>query len=305
MENATHTTPTAHAPQRLALQVFDAPHDFVQVADAALAHWRFGSGPALLFVHGWPLHSATFRALLPALARHYTCHLLDLPGAGHTRAPAGAAADVTRFAELVRGAADALGLRRYALFAHDSGGAVARLVAAADPRVLGLVLGPTEIPGHHPRIIRALKAALRMPGGAWLVQQSLASPRVRRSRFGFGGCFRDPALIEGEFTRAFVEPLLAEPVRAASALAMLRRLDLAFFDGLADVHARIHVPTLLVWGDDDPIFPLPKLRAMLPQLVGGAELHVIPGGRTFVHEEQPEAFVAAALPFLARVLAAS
>ena len=52
------------------------------VADATLAVRRFGSGPALVLIHGFPVHGYTWRALLPALAEHHTCFVLDLPGLG-------------------------------------------------------------------------------------------------------------------------------------------------------------------------------------------------------------------------------
>jgi haloalkane dehalogenase len=295
----------AQPPASLDLSAFAAPHDVLGAAGLELAHYRFGRGPALLFVHGWPLHAATFRALVPLLAEHYTCHLLDLPGAGHSRVPAQGALDVATFTRAVRGAADSLDLGRYALVAHDSGGGVARMVAADDPRVAALVLGPTEIPHHHPWLIRALQGALRLPGGQQQLLRGLAWAPVRHSGIGFGAVFRDPALADGDFFRAFIAPLLRDAQRAASTFEVLKRFDMRSFDSLVDVHARIAAPTLLVWGDDDPYFPLDKARAMVGQFRGGAELHVIPGGRTFVHEEEPARFAAATLEFLARTLAPS
>ena len=44
------------------------------------AYRRVGSGPDVLFVHGWPVTSATFRLLLPHLVDHVTCHLDRPPG---------------------------------------------------------------------------------------------------------------------------------------------------------------------------------------------------------------------------------
>jgi haloalkane dehalogenase len=299
----SHARARTQPPAPLDLSAFAAPHDVLGAEGLELAHYRFGSGPALLFVHGWPLHAATFRALVPLLSEHYTCHLLDLPGAGHSRVPVQGALDVANFTRAVRGVADALDLGRYALVAHDSGGGVARMVAAEDPRVSALVLGPTEIPHHHPGLIRVLQGALSLPGGQQLLARGLAWAPVRHSRIGFGAVFRDPALSDGDFFRAFIAPLLRDTQRAASAFEVLKRFDMRSFDSLAEVHARITAPTLLVWGDDDPYFPLHKARAMVDQFRAGAELHVIPGGRTFVHEEEPARFAAATLAFLARTFA--
>jgi pimeloyl-[acyl-carrier protein] methyl ester esterase len=45
---------------------------------------RIGSGPDLVLIHGWGLHSGVWAALLPILSRHYCLHLVDLPGHGNS-----------------------------------------------------------------------------------------------------------------------------------------------------------------------------------------------------------------------------
>src|SRR6516164_3031432 len=111
------------------------PHGFIPAGAHKLAYRKFGRGPDLVFVHGWPLHAATFRAVAPLLGTRFTCHLFDLPGSGQTQSPAGAPVDLASHAIALRAAIDALGLRIYGLVAHDSGGFTARQLAAADPRV--------------------------------------------------------------------------------------------------------------------------------------------------------------------------
>jgi pimeloyl-ACP methyl ester carboxylesterase len=66
----------------------------------------------------------------------------------------------------------------------------------------------------------------------------------------------------------------------------------------ADLHAKITVPALLVWGDDDPFFPLERTRAMMSGFRGPVGLTVIEGGRLFHHEEFPDQVAAALLPVL-------
>lgn len=43
-----------------------------------------GAGPALVLVHGWAMHSGVFEPLLQHLEQHFRCHLVDLPGHGHS-----------------------------------------------------------------------------------------------------------------------------------------------------------------------------------------------------------------------------
>ncbi len=277
------------------------PHDRIDVGHSRLAHWRFGSGPDVVLVHGWPLHAATFRRVIPLLAGDFTLHALDLPGTGKTEWDAGAPTDVVSHAATVRRAIDALGLSRYAFVAHDSGATIARMVAAGDPRARGLVMGNTEIPGHDSRLLRMLVLFARTPGA----RVSLFGPLRWRwyRRLLFGGCFTDPAWAEGEFAELFVRPLFTSRHAGEGQLGLVRSTDLGFVHELAGVHGRIGAPVLCVWGARDAWFPVAKARAMLSQFPGGAELVAVPGAKVFVHEDRAAEFAAAALAFLKRCLA--
>ena len=41
-----------------------------------------GTGPDLVLLHGWAMHGGVFATLAERLARHFTLHLVDLPGHG-------------------------------------------------------------------------------------------------------------------------------------------------------------------------------------------------------------------------------
>ncbi len=41
-----------------------------------------GSGPNLVLLHGWGMHSAIWSGLIPLLSNRFTLHLVDLPGHG-------------------------------------------------------------------------------------------------------------------------------------------------------------------------------------------------------------------------------
>jgi pimeloyl-ACP methyl ester carboxylesterase len=123
---------------------------------------------------------------------------------------------------------------------------------------------------------------------------------IRRSFLGFGGVFRDPAFVDGDFGDWFVRPLIGSRRVAEGQMALLRNLDFGLIDGLDAVHARIGAPVLCIWGADDPFFPVAKARRALAQFKGTAELIEIPGAKLFAHEDHSEAFVALAAPFLAR-----
>jgi pimeloyl-ACP methyl ester carboxylesterase len=269
----------------------------LDIGHTRVACRSLGSGPDVLFIHGWPLHGATFRNIAPALAEHFRCHVIDLPGAGSTELTADSPLDLGSHADSVRRVVRALGLSDYAIVAHDSGGFVARAVAADDARVLALVLGDTEIPGHQPTIIRDVQALLRLPFGGAVLRRALHLRPARR--YAYRGVFADLDFLDGEFHELFVAPLLQSRDRAEATFALVRQLDTRIVDALPQLHARIHAEVLLVWGERDRIFPLPLARAMVAQFPR-ASLQVLANGKTFVHEEQPAAFAALALPVLMR-----
>ena len=62
---------------------------------------------------------------------------------------------------------------------------------------------------------------------------------------------------------------------------------------LGQLHRRIDVPVVLVWGEHDKFFPVDRAREMLGEF-SDARLEVVAGAGLFAHEERP-AEVAAAL----------
>jgi pimeloyl-[acyl-carrier protein] methyl ester esterase len=43
-----------------------------------------GTGPPLVLLHGWAMHSGLFAPLLPRLADKFQVHRVDLPGHGYS-----------------------------------------------------------------------------------------------------------------------------------------------------------------------------------------------------------------------------
>lgn len=281
------------------LRRLSSPDSFLEVPGGRIATWRLGTGPDLVAVHGWPLHAATWRHLVPALSRHFTVHLLDLPGSGRTEWPG--QVDLQVCSEVVRRFIDRLGTSRYGVLAHDSGAAIARMACAGDDRLAAMVLGNTEIPGHHPLLVQVYVLAMRLGIAGPLLRWITRGP-LRKTSLGLGPLFTNPASVDGEFGTLFLAPL-QDPLVLEGALKLLRSWDFAPLDALAETHRRIRAPTLCIWGPDDPFFPVEKARRMLSQFAGPAELVEIPGGKLLVHEDHAEEFLAHALPFLQRTVA--
>ena len=121
-----HTDSTARFYAQAELQRF-------VIEDATLGVRVFGQGPAVVLIHGYPVHGYTWRKVLPALAEAFTCYVIDLPGLGDSDWSAQTdfsfAAQARRLGLLFT----RLNLNDYVIVAHDTGATLARMVALEQP----------------------------------------------------------------------------------------------------------------------------------------------------------------------------
>lgn len=278
---------------------FNRPRQYIEANGAHLAHWKIGSGPDLVFVHGFPLHSATWRNVVPILAENFTCHLIDLTGTGKTHSGIGVDYSLEGKADTLYAAVKALGLKKYGLVSHNSGGVVARFLAAKDPdSVTGLVISGSETPGHFSLLIRLLIGYGKNPFIFKLIIQSMKIKAVRNSLLGFGACFYDRSHIDGSFSDFFVQPILSSEAVVTGHFNSLKTVKIKALNRLFDAHKKLKTPVQLIWGAEDPFFPVKNARKMMQELPKGSEFVEIEKARLFVHEEHPERFANIARNFL-------
>ena len=274
-----------------------APDQFIDVGTGEVAYRRIGSGPDVLFVHGWPVSGATFRTLLPHLVDHVTCHLIDLPGAGSSRFTTDTPLTIENHIHSVKRVLEVLDLNDVAVVGHDSGGLIARHAVAGSPRLRALGLIDTEQSTGLSWKFKSFIAGRRIPGfGAglgWVAGQ----PRLRRNRLVLGDAFVDRSLLDGEFDEFFLKPLNQSPAHRKAAIQLLKSFDYQHVRDLSELHRRITVPVQLVWGEHDRFFPVKWAQEMLADF-SDARLAVIKGAGLFAHEERPAEVAQALLPIL-------
>jgi epoxide hydrolase 4 len=136
-----------------------APHvmeRFASRGDVRIHYRVFGSGPALLFLHGFPDTAETFSAQVAEFARDHMVITPTLRGYLPSSVPP-EVEDYT-FPLLVDDVAavlDDLGVEQATLVGHDWGGAVLQVFAAYFPeRVRGLVILNSPIVQHFDRLVR-------------------------------------------------------------------------------------------------------------------------------------------------------
>ena len=281
-----------------AAQLFrEPPARFLDVGMGEVAYRTVGHGPDVLFVHGWPVSSATFRTLLSHLADQITCHLIDLPGAGDSRFTPDTELSFDNHIRSVARVVDILGLTDVAVVGHDSGGLIARHAMAGDPRLRCLGLIDTEQSTGMSWKFRSFVAGRRVPGFGAALGWAAGRQRLRRSRLVLGDAFADPDLLDGEFDEFFLQPLHRSRAHRDAATRLLRSFDFRLVDGLRELHAMIDVPVQLIWGEHDKFFPVEWARKMVGDFTN-ASLTVVPDAGLFSHEERPAQVAHALLPML-------
>lgn len=276
-------------------QVVDVGHTKVSVQTV-------GSGPNLLFVHGWPLNGNTWRNVVPHLDG-YTSYVMDLPGCGESKATDQTPLTVRGHADSVVRVIDALGLDEVTLVGQDSGGMVCRFAAQQRPSVVrALVLGGTEIPGVHAPLVWLFKALAKLPGAKAAFRINMANRFLTRSPLILGGTVYDKSILDGEFRTNLLDPILDDPDAMDAIVEMIKHFSADDIDALGDVHPMLTMPTLLIYGEDDKFFPAEKARLMANQFGGPTDFVTIAKCKLFLHEEHPERFAQLTHEFLSRRL---
>lgn len=256
----------------------------ITVRGVSLAVETRGSGPAVLFIHGYPLdrtiwqhqvaHLEGFRRIAP-----------DLRGMGRSDAP-DLGYSMATYADDLAGLLEVLDEESVVLCGLSMGGYVAFEFLRRHPdRVRGLILMDTKAEADTPEGRKARDAHLalvREQGTGALAEQML--PKLLAPA-------APPAVV------AQVDAMVrATPVAGvAGALGAMR--DRADSGVLLPELGRI--PVLVVSGAADALIPLAQAKA-LADAIPGAHLEVVAGAGHLPPLEQPEATTAALLRFLSR-----
>lgn len=265
-----------------------APFRETTVDGVRLAYDNEGAGEPVVCLHAIGHGARDFAALRSRLAARWRVLALDWPAQGSSgddRAPASAG----RYAELLGGFLDALGLERPVLVGNSIGGAAAIRHAAGRPdRVRALVLanpGGLDPPDRLARVViaamvRFFSAGTR--GAAWYPPAFAAYYRLVLQR-GAAAAQRQ-RIVDACWE---IAPVLREAWRSFGA----PEADLRAHAGA------LACPVLFTWAARDQIV---QLRRSLPAIrrVPGARLETFPCGHS-PHLETPERFAASVEAFLA------
>ena len=161
---------------------------------------------------------------------------------------------------------DAIGVNDYFLYGQDSGAMIGRRLAMLDgEHVMKMIMTNTEIPGHRPPWIPLYRLSMFIPGTNLIMRQLLRSRRFLRSSLGFGNSFYDMGKLDREFHAHVIAPLIKSARRMAGHNRFLRGWNWKLLDGMSEDHGKIDLPVLMIWGEDDPTFPVERAEEMAQQ----------------------------------------
>ncbi|MRR57973.1 MAG: alpha/beta hydrolase [Deltaproteobacteria bacterium] len=231
------------------------PH--ISNKDSVSIHYEtLGSGPPLVFVHGWSFSGSVWRFQKEALSNRYQCVCMDLRGHGQSSAPAtGYALD--DFASDLTALFERLDLSRASILGWSLGALVA-LAAHRELRErlasLVLVSGtsrfvacegyPHGLPSKEPRGL-----ALRLK----------RNPQQAMDAF-FRGMFTPEELAGNAFKHIEKEVVLPSQSAALQSLETLASADVRY------MLSSVQLPVLLVHGDRDTVCPADASRYMAEML---------------------------------------
>jgi non-heme chloroperoxidase len=266
-------------------------------APVELHYEDYGSGNAVVLIHGWPLSGRSWENQVPALigAGHRVI-TYDRRGFGSSSQP-WSGYDYDTFAADLDALLQHLDVKAATLVGFSMGGGeVVRYIAKYGTGRVSRAVLAAAVPPY-------LYKAQDNPGGA-LDEATIAQFQngVRRDRIAFIDEFTRLFFSAGgklqvsEQQRVYAREIasFASPKGTLDCIAAFSRTD---FRG--DLK-KVTVPTLIIHGDADVIVPFESSGKRSQEAIAGSELALIKGGPHGLNASHAEQFNKALLQFLAR-----
>ncbi|MFD7999632.1 alpha/beta fold hydrolase [Streptomyces mirabilis] len=273
-----------------------------RVAGIGINYVIGGHGPTLVLIHGYPQTWYEWHGIMPALAKHYTVIAPDLPGAGHSDAPASGYDKKTMAAEL-HALLVSLGKDHDVnVVGHDIGTMVAYSYAAQYPHsVRKLVLSEAPIP--DPGIYKFPALTAKGPGvwnfGFFSLQTGLPESLIRgRELTWTSGFMRGIAVHKDALTPddlAVFASYLRDYAHLKASFAWFRTFPQDIADNARFQKKPLAMPVLAIGADG-------SLGSSVAKQVRHYATHVtpavVPDSGHWIYEEHPEEMTDMLLHFL-------
>ena len=271
----------------------DAGRRTVSTTSGEISFIDIGTGPAALFVHGVGTNAYLWRNVIGSLAGSRRCLAIDLPLHGQTPVAPGQDLSVAAMASVLEDFCDAVGLASIDLVANDTGGAVAQVFAARNSRRLAtLTLTNCDTEGNLPPDAFRPVVDMAAAGALAPAMASLMDNIGAAGRAAFGTAYEHPAGTDTDVIRAYLEPCFGTLERAREFERLLTSLDPGDLKAVGPQLRNLRVPTLVVWGTDDPFFDVSWAYWLRDTIPGVTKVVTVEGGKLFFPEERAADLVA-------------
>lgn len=243
----------------------------VDVVGARANYVELGSGPPLVLVHGLSGAWQSWLEQIPHFAKTHRVIAVDLPGFGGSPMPPWEIS-ISAYGRFVRDFIEKLGIERASLVGNSMGGFIATELAITEPnRVDDLTLvsaaGITYARARRePAAVIGRLAVAAAPVALRFQMSGIRRPGLRRA--AYQGVFHDPNSIRPELLYENTVPALTSSPGYYDALTTLWGYD------IRHRLEEIEVPTLIVWGRNDRIVPVPAALAYRKRIGDNAELEI-------------------------------
>ena len=272
-------------------------HRFLEIAGTTFHLAEAGDGPPLVLLHGWPQHWWCWREVIPHLAARYHVVCPDIRGLGWSGGSEGSFRWDDLAADLIAWL-DELRLDRVRLVGFDWGCVIGYRACLMHPERFERFVPMTAIHMWQWQGLRTPPIGFIRPWHVWLIA-AIGAPgitrlgleeRALRTWRRVGSFSEDELAVYVGATRR--KPSIDATVRFDRAFAFheLRRAKEALRDW------RLHVPTLHLYGENDPLTPVrpDTYRAYADQM----EIGIVPASGHFIPEEAPDELLARLAAFL-------
>jgi pimeloyl-ACP methyl ester carboxylesterase len=249
-----------------------------------------GSGPPIVFVHGYLVNGRLWDGVVDALADRFRCIAPHWPMGAHPVAmepdadltPPGVATIIESFLE-------ALDLEDVTLVGNDSGGAMCQVLVARRPARVGrLVLTNCDTHDNFPPgIFKALPPLAKLPGGVTMLAFPFRSVAITRTAFRPFSRTRPST----ELLESWARPATTDKAIRRDLGKVTRGMDKKHTLAAAERLRGSGFPLLLAWAPGDRFFPISHAERLADE-VGGAKLVRVPDSATFVPFDQPDRLAA-------------
>lgn len=248
-----------------------------------LAYEERGSGPVLLFVHGFPFDRTMWIPQLSGLAKVRTCVAVDLRGHGLSADPTPQDYTMELFADDLAKTIEAIGADKVDLAGMSMGGYVVMAFwRKYRDKVRSLIFVDTKLDADSDEA----------KAGREKAAEAIAANGMEAFWEGLGPkLFGASPSEEVKDRAAAIARSVAPEVAASVALAMRDRAD------SNDLLEQIDVPVLWIHGEEDGLMPVDAARATAAK-ISGAKFVAIPKAGHLANMENPEAVNDAIKEFL-------